>query len=56
VAVKCLLIVGVAYLGIIVLYDTLVRRTNVTRFMFGMRPLKRKRPEAVASKPGKNTV
>lgn len=38
VTAKYLIIAAAAYLGTILLYDLLVRRTNVTRFLFGMRP------------------
>ena len=44
VLVKYALIFVAAYAATILIYDLLVRRTNVTRFLFGMRPLK-KRPE-----------
>jgi peptidoglycan/LPS O-acetylase OafA/YrhL len=54
VTAKYLVIVAAAYLGTIVLYDLLVRRTNVTRFLFGMRPLKRKSPAEPAPRPGKS--
>ncbi len=53
---KYLIIAAVAYLGTIILYDLLVRRTNVTRFLFGMRPLRRKSPEAPAARPGKSAA
>jgi glucans biosynthesis protein C len=35
-------IVAVTTIATIVCYDVFVRRTNVTRFLFGMRPIKRK--------------
>ena len=41
VAVKYLIIVAASFLVTIILYDLLVRRTNVTRFLFGMRPKKK---------------
>jgi peptidoglycan/LPS O-acetylase OafA/YrhL len=52
VTAKYVIIAATAYLGTIFLYDLLVRRTNVTRFLFGMRPLKRKSPGAHAPRPG----
>ena len=56
VAAKYLVIASAAYLGTIILYDLLVRRTNVTRFLFGMRTLKRKSPEVSAPRPGKSAA
>ena len=56
VTVKYLIIAAGAYLGTIILYDLLVRRTNVTRFLFGMRPLKRESSAAPAPRPGKSTA
>jgi hypothetical protein len=53
---KYLIIAALAYLGTIILYDLLVRCTNVTRFLFGMRPLRRKSPEAPAARPGKSAA
>jgi glucan biosynthesis protein C len=48
---KYLIIAGGAYLGTIVIYDLLVRRWNVTRFLIGMRSLKRKPLEEPAPRP-----
>jgi glucan biosynthesis protein C len=45
VLVKLLTIIVASFVTTMVLYDLLVKRTNVTRFLFGMRPLK-KRPSA----------
>ncbi len=56
VAAKYLVIAVAAYLGTIILYDLLVRRANVTRFLFGMRALKRKSPELSAQRPGKSAA
>ena len=33
------------------LYEILVKRTNLTRFLFGMRPLKKKSPKSPATRP-----
>jgi glucan biosynthesis protein C len=38
---KLLVIMGVSFLITLALYDVVVRRANVTRFLFGMRPLKK---------------
>jgi peptidoglycan/LPS O-acetylase OafA/YrhL len=56
VTAKYLIIASAAYLGTIILYDLLVRRTNVTRFLFGMRPLIRKSPETPTPRQGKSTA
>ena len=37
---KYLVIVVLSYLGTILIYDFFVRRTNITRFLFGMAPRK----------------
>jgi peptidoglycan/LPS O-acetylase OafA/YrhL len=42
---KLLVILVASFLITLVLYDLAVRRTNVTRFLFGMRPLRKKAPE-----------
>ncbi len=39
--VKFVIVLVVAFVATVVLYDLLVKRTNVTRFLFGMRPKKR---------------
>jgi glucan biosynthesis protein C len=56
VTAKYLIIAVAAYLATIILYDLLVRRTNVTRFLFGMRPLKQRSPEKPSPRPGKSTA
>jgi peptidoglycan/LPS O-acetylase OafA/YrhL len=38
VAVKCLVINVLTILTTLLVYEVLVKRTNVTRFLFGMRP------------------
>ena len=52
VTIKYLIIAVTAYLGTIILYDLFVRRTNVTRFLFGMKPKSRK-IEIPSSQTGK---
>jgi peptidoglycan/LPS O-acetylase OafA/YrhL len=47
VLVKFVMIVVTSFVTSVVLYDLLVKRTNVTRFLFGMRP---KRVEAPAER------
>jgi peptidoglycan/LPS O-acetylase OafA/YrhL len=44
VSVKYVTILVASFVATVILYDLLVRRTNVTRFLFGMRPLKKKSP------------
>jgi glucan biosynthesis protein C len=51
VLVKYVTIAVASFVTTTILYDLLVRRTNVTRFLFGMRPLKKKPPEAPAPRP-----
>jgi hypothetical protein len=46
VLVKYVTIAVASFVTTTILYDLLVRRTNVTRFLFGMRPLKKKPPAA----------
>ena len=41
VPVKFFTIVGASFLVTVLFYDILVKRTNVTRFLFGMKPLKK---------------
>jgi peptidoglycan/LPS O-acetylase OafA/YrhL len=43
-AVKYLLLVALTYAITLAIYDVAVRRSNVTRFLFGMRPLRREEP------------
>jgi peptidoglycan/LPS O-acetylase OafA/YrhL len=50
VLVKYVTIAVASFVTTTVLYDLLVRRTNVTRFLFGMRPLKQKPPEAPSAR------
>ena len=44
---KWLIIVPVSFAIIMALYEFLVRRYNVMRFLFGMKPLKRTAPVAI---------
>jgi glucan biosynthesis protein C len=46
VLVKLLTIMVGSFAITTALYDLVVRRTNVTRFLFGMRPLKKQQPDA----------
>jgi peptidoglycan/LPS O-acetylase OafA/YrhL len=48
---KFVMIVVASFIVTIALYDLLVKRTNVTRFLFGMRPLKKKSAEAPTARP-----
>ena len=41
VPLKFFTIVGASFVVTVLLYDLLVKRTNVTRFLFGMKPLKK---------------
>jgi peptidoglycan/LPS O-acetylase OafA/YrhL len=47
---KLLVILGVSFLITLALYDMVVKRTNVTRFLFGMRPLRKKASEVPAQR------
>ena len=47
VPVKYVTILAASFVATVAVYDLVVKRTNVTRFLFGMRP-KKKRPEAPA--------
>jgi peptidoglycan/LPS O-acetylase OafA/YrhL len=47
VPVKYVTILVASFVATVVLYDLLVRRANLTRFLFGMRPLKKKPPGVV---------
>ena len=47
VPVKYVTILGASFLATVAVYDLVVKRTNVTRFLFGMRPRK-KAPDALA--------
>jgi hypothetical protein len=48
---KFVAIVVTSFAVTIVLYDLVVKRTNVTRFLFGMRSLKQKGADAPAARP-----
>ena len=51
VSLKYTTILVASFAATVILYDLLVRRTNVTRFLFVMRPLKKKSPEMPAPHP-----
>jgi glucan biosynthesis protein C len=53
VLVKLLTIMVGSFVLTIALYDLAVKRTNVTRFLFGMRPIQKKTPEASTARPEK---
>jgi glucan biosynthesis protein C len=44
---KWAIIVAVSFLAIMVVYEFLVRRINIIRILFGMKPLPRPRPQVV---------
>jgi len=47
VAAKYAIIVALSFVGTVLAYDILVRRTNVTRFLFGMRPQPKKSRDTI---------
>jgi glucan biosynthesis protein C len=51
VAAKYAIIVALSFAGTVLAYDILVRRTNVTRFLFGMKPRPNKVRDAVLVRP-----
>jgi len=51
---KYAIIVALSFAGTILAYDILVRRTNVTRFLFGMKPQQKKVRETIPIKPTTN--
>jgi peptidoglycan/LPS O-acetylase OafA/YrhL len=46
IAIKYTMILAIATGATFILYDLVVKRTNITRFLFGMRLIKKKQPEA----------
>ena len=54
VAGKYAIIVALSFAGTVLVYDILVRRTNVTRFLFGMKPRPKKLREAAPVRPVTN--
>lgn len=52
IALKSIVIATATYAGTLLLYEFLVRRTNLTRFLFGMRLLQRRASEEPSAKPG----
>jgi glucan biosynthesis protein C len=51
VAAKYAIIVALSFVGTVLAYDILVRRTNVTRFLFGMKPQPNKARDSVPVRP-----
>ena len=51
VAAKYSIIVALSFAGTVLAYDILVRRTNVTRFLFGMKPRPQKVRDTVPIRP-----
>ena len=54
VAAKYAIIVALSFAGTVLAYDILVRRTNVTRFLFGMKPRPKKLRDATLVRPVKD--
>jgi glucan biosynthesis protein C len=52
IAVKYVVIAATSLTLIMALYELVIRRFNLTRFLFGMRPIKRERPAAVVQVEG----
>jgi len=52
IGLKFVVIAVATYAGTLFLYEFLVRRTNLTRFLFGMKPLKKEKPSLPATRPG----
>ena len=48
---KYAIIVALSFAGTVVAYDILVRRTNITRFLFGMKPRTKKVEDTIPIKP-----
>jgi len=48
---KYAIIVALSFAGTILAYDILVRRTNITRFLFGMKPRTKKVGNTIPIKP-----
>jgi glucan biosynthesis protein C len=51
VAAKYAIIVALSFAGTVLAYDILVRRTNITRFLFGMKPIAKKVRDTIPIKP-----
>jgi peptidoglycan/LPS O-acetylase OafA/YrhL len=51
VAAKYAIIVALSFMGTVLAYDVLVRRTNVTRFLFGMKPRSKRVGDSVPIRP-----
>jgi glucan biosynthesis protein C len=51
VGAKYAIIVALAFVGTILAYDILVRRTNITRFLFGMKPRPKKATDTIPVRP-----
>ena len=54
VAAKYAIIVALSFAGTVLAYDILVRRTNVTRFLFGMKPQQKKYGDTIAIRANTN--
>ncbi len=51
VGAKYAIIVALSFAGTVLAYDILVRRTNITRFLFGMKPRTKKVEDTIPNKP-----
>ena len=51
VAAKYAIIVALSFVGTVLAYDILVRRTNITRFLFGMKPQLKKTRDTLPIRP-----
>jgi glucan biosynthesis protein C len=56
VVAKYAIIVALSFMGTILAYDILVRRTNITRFLFGMKPQPKKARYILPIRPTTNQV
>jgi peptidoglycan/LPS O-acetylase OafA/YrhL len=54
--VKLVAISLTSFIATVVIYDLLVKRTNVTRFLFGMRPLRKKLAETPTPRRGETAA
>jgi glucan biosynthesis protein C len=51
---KYAIIVALSFAGTFLAYDILVRRTNITRFLFGMKPRLKKVKDTMPVRPATN--
>jgi glucan biosynthesis protein C len=56
VGAKYVIIVALSFAGTVLAYDILVRRTNITRFLFGMKPRPKKVRDTIPIKPTTNQI